>query len=199
MNRFSVVVLMFIVTAVLGYGVQEDYGGIEEYGDQGGFFNDNHFDNNGFEYSDFYISDPQDGSYEGGYKNGEEEAQANLEESDGNKANQESAHGGQSGGNGHDSHHVPHYHFSYGVHDPHTKDHKTHQEYRDHDKVVGSYTLQEPDGTHRIVEYTADKHNGFRAVVRHVGHAHHDAGHGNHGGHVGHSFVRTTHWGFGSG
>lgn len=42
----------------------------------------------------------------------------------------------------------------------------------------GGYSLYEPDGTKRIVEYTADKHHGFNAVVKKVGHAHHPpAGH----------------------
>lgn len=31
--------------------------------------------------------------------------------------------------------------------------------------VQGSYSLVEPDGTRRVVEYTADPHNGFNAVV----------------------------------
>lgn len=37
----------------------------------------------------------------------------------------------------------------------------------------GGYSLYEPDGTKRIVEYTADKHHGFNAVVKKVGVAHH--------------------------
>lgn len=41
----------------------------------------------------------------------------------------------------------------------------------------GGYSLYEPDGTKRIVEYTADKHHGFNAVVKKVGHAHHPAPH----------------------
>lgn len=32
--------------------------------------------------------------------------------------------------------------------------------------VQGSYSLLESDGTRRIVDYTADDHNGFNAVVR---------------------------------
>lgn len=38
---------------------------------------------------------------------------------------------------------------------------------------TGAYSLAEPDGTTRIVEYTADKHNGFNAVVKKIGQAHH--------------------------
>ncbi|XP_066252336.1 adult-specific cuticular protein ACP-20-like [Euwallacea similis] len=97
----------------------------------------------------------------------------------------------------HHHHQVPHYHFKYGVHDPHTKDHKTHEEYRDHDKVKGHYTVHEPDGTKRIVEYVADKHGGFRATVRREGHAHHPGHH--HHGHGGHSWFGVMHWGHGSG
>lgn len=41
------------------------------------------------------------------------------------------------------------------------------------DVVKGQYSLAEPDGTIRIVKYTADKHNGFNAVVTRVGHAVH--------------------------
>lgn len=44
---------------------------------------------------------------------------------------------------------------------------------------VGSYTLKEADGTTRHVEYIADKHKGFNAVVHTLGHAH--AGHDGHG------------------
>lgn len=56
--------------------------------------------------------------------------------------------------------------------------------------ISGSYSLSEPDGTTRIVEYSADKHNGFNAVVKRVGHASHPqeyaTGHeqaGHYGGH----------------
>lgn len=33
--------------------------------------------------------------------------------------------------------------------------------------------MADPDGTTRIVEYTADSVNGFNAVVKRVGHAYH--------------------------
>lgn len=33
--------------------------------------------------------------------------------------------------------------------------------------------MAEPDGTIRVVKYTADPHNGFNAVVSRVGHAAH--------------------------
>ncbi|TKX27805.1 cuticular protein RR-2 [Spodoptera litura] len=67
----------------------------------------------------------------------------------------------------------PKYSFDYAVADPHTGDHKTQWESRDGDVVKGAYSLAEPDGTTRIVEYTADKIHGFNAVVKRIGHAHH--------------------------
>lgn len=67
----------------------------------------------------------------------------------------------------------PKYDFSYSVHDTETGDIKQQQESRDGDVVHGSYSLYDADGHHRIVEYTADDHNGFNAVVRRepTGHA----------------------------
>ncbi|KAL1130805.1 hypothetical protein AAG570_012046 [Ranatra chinensis] len=59
----------------------------------------------------------------------------------------------------------PRYTFSYGVHDESTGDSKTHDEMRDGDTVQGRYSLVEPDGTRRIVDYRADSANGFNAVV----------------------------------
>ncbi|XP_073998660.1 uncharacterized protein isoform X2 [Rhodnius prolixus] len=59
----------------------------------------------------------------------------------------------------------PAYNFEYSVHDAHTGDVKSQHETRDGDVVHGSYSLVEPDGTKRVVEYTADPHNGFNAVV----------------------------------
>lgn len=69
----------------------------------------------------------------------------------------------------------PQYKFSYGVNDPHTGDHKSQHEERDGDVVKGHYTVADPDGTLRTVHYTADDHNGFRAVVEKDGHAVHPA------------------------
>ncbi|XP_019532680.1 histidine-rich glycoprotein-like [Aedes albopictus] len=84
----------------------------------------------------------------------------------------------------HDSHHHedhhdahPQYKFEYGVKDDHTGDHKTHWEHRDGDVVKGQYTLHDADGTERVVEYTADPHHGFNAVVKKVGHVHHQPEH----------------------
>lgn len=45
---------------------------------------------------------------------------------------------------------------------------KSQWETRNGDEVKGEYTILEPDGTRRIVSYTADKHNGFNAVVKNV-------------------------------
>lgn len=39
--------------------------------------------------------------------------------------------------------------------------------------MKGQYWLYEPDGTKRIVDYIADKHHGFNAIVKKEGHAHH--------------------------
>ncbi|XP_052742502.1 cuticle protein 18.6-like [Bicyclus anynana] len=62
-----------------------------------------------------------------------------------------------------------HYEFSYSVHDEHTGDIKQQQESRAGDEVHGSYSLVQPDGVHRIVEYTSNKDEGFNAVVRYEG------------------------------
>nr|CAD7441946.1 unnamed protein product [Timema bartmani] len=74
----------------------------------------------------------------------------------------------------HDEHYAhPQYSFDYAVHDPHTGDVKNQWESRDGDVVKGSYSLVESDGTVRTVDYTADKHNGFNAVVKKSGQAIH--------------------------
>ncbi|RZC41726.1 Chitin bind 4 domain containing protein, partial [Asbolus verrucosus] len=59
----------------------------------------------------------------------------------------------------------PKYAFRYGVSDPHTGDVKSQQESRDGDVVKGQYSLVEPDGSIRTVDYIADPVNGFNAVV----------------------------------
>lgn len=58
------------------------------------------------------------------------------------------------------------YKFAYEVHDEQTGDIKSQQEERQGDNVKGFYTLIDADGFRRVVEYTADDHNGFNAVVR---------------------------------
>ncbi|XP_070504662.1 cuticle protein 19-like [Chironomus tepperi] len=101
------------------------------------------------------------------------------------------AHGGDDGhghghGHGHDEHahvdyiHHPAYKYEYGVHDPKTKDHHSQWEHRDGDVVKGEYTLDEADGTKRVVKYSSDKHGGFTAHVERVGHAVHPAHYGHH-------------------
>ncbi len=54
----------------------------------------------------------------------------------------------------------PKYSFNYGIKDPHTGDIKSQSEHRDGDVVKGQYSLVEPDGSVRTVDYTADDHNG---------------------------------------
>ncbi|XP_026739706.1 cuticle protein 8-like [Trichoplusia ni] len=66
----------------------------------------------------------------------------------------------------------PKYDFSYSVADGHTGDNKSQQESRDGDAVHGEYSLVEADGSVRRVQYTADDHNGFNAVVTNSAPAH---------------------------
>uniref|UniRef100_A0A182JHL5 Uncharacterized protein n=1 Tax=Anopheles atroparvus TaxID=41427 RepID=A0A182JHL5_ANOAO len=77
--------------------------------------------------------------------------------------------GGKSQGS-HDKYYnsFPLYEFSYGVHDPQTGDKKEQWEKRVGDHVKGTYSLDQPDGKKRIVEYVADDKNGFEAVVKQV-------------------------------
>ncbi|XP_063890244.1 histidine-rich glycoprotein-like [Helicoverpa armigera] len=67
----------------------------------------------------------------------------------------------------------PKYEFAYKVVDPHTGDKKSQHESRDGHVVKGVYSLHQPDGTVRIVEYHADKKTGFNANVKIEGHAVH--------------------------
>ncbi|XP_055624840.1 cuticle protein 19-like [Toxorhynchites rutilus septentrionalis] len=76
-----------------------------------------------------------------------------------------------------DDHHTdPKYKFEYGVKDGHTKDHKSQWEQRHGDAVKGQYTLDEADGTHRVVDYTSDHKAGFQAHVQREGHGKHPHG-----------------------
>ncbi|XP_047114050.1 cuticle protein 21-like [Schistocerca piceifrons] len=59
----------------------------------------------------------------------------------------------------------PQYSFSYSVSDALTGDAKQQQESRSGDVVEGSYSLVEPDGSVRTVQYTAAPGAGFNAVV----------------------------------
>ena len=95
-------------------------------------------------------------------------------------------HGDGHGHGGHEAHtdyvHHPAYKYEYGVHDPKTKDHHSQWEHRDGDVVKGEYTLDEADGTKRVVKYSSDKKGGFTAHVERIGHAAHPQhyGHGDH-------------------
>lgn len=80
----------------------------------------------------------------------------------------------------------PSYSFGYGVADAHSGDKHSQSETRDGDVVKGQYSVQEADGTLRTVHYTADKHNGFNAVVTRTGTAGHAAVYGGGGGGGGH-------------
>ncbi|GBP55701.1 Cuticle protein 19 [Eumeta japonica] len=76
-------------------------------------------------------------------------------------------------GHGGDDHHYdyyahPKYAFEYKVEDPHTGDSKYQHESRDGDHVKGVYSLHQPDGSIRTVEYDSDKHSGFHAAVKHA-------------------------------
>ncbi|XP_021695229.1 pro-resilin [Aedes aegypti] len=70
------------------------------------------------------------------------------------------------------------YKFEYGVEDPHTGDHKSQWEISHGHGLKGGYTLDEPDGTKRYVEYKADKWHGFQAIVKRIGHAVHPKSYG---------------------
>lgn len=59
----------------------------------------------------------------------------------------------------------PQYSFAYDIQDGLTGDSKSQHETRNGDVVSGSYSLVDPDGHKRTVDYTADPHNGFNAVV----------------------------------
>ncbi|XP_075970771.1 larval cuticle protein A2B-like [Anticarsia gemmatalis] len=67
----------------------------------------------------------------------------------------------------------PKYEYAYEVVDQQTHDHKFQHEAREGDAVKGIYSVQQPDGTLRIVEYYADKKIGFNANVKYEGHAAH--------------------------
>lgn len=61
--------------------------------------------------------------------------------------------------------HDPHYNYAYTVNDHSTGDSKSQHEARIGDSVRGQYSLTDPDGSRRTVDYTADAHTGFNAVV----------------------------------
>ncbi|XP_005177815.1 adult-specific cuticular protein ACP-20-like [Musca domestica] len=94
------------------------------------------------------------------------------------KSDVHSGHGDDHSG---DYYSYPKYDFAYGVEDSKTGDIKEQQESRDGDKVQGSYSLKESDGTTRLVTYTSDKKSGFEATVHKIGQA--NAGSGYKHGH----------------
>ncbi|KAK3916062.1 Cuticle protein 8 [Frankliniella fusca] len=75
----------------------------------------------------------------------------------------------------HDEHHhtKPKYAYQYSVHDKHTGDVKDVWEHRDGDVTKGGYTLLEPDGHTRVVEYIVTKKGGFQATVKRLPPHHH--------------------------
>ena len=61
------------------------------------------------------------------------------------------------------------YNFAYRVADAVSGDSKTQEETMDNGVVKGSYSVADPDGRVRVVTYTADEENGFRATVTYDG------------------------------
>lgn len=57
------------------------------------------------------------------------------------------------------------YNFAYEVNDYHSGDVKSQTESRRGDTVLGQYSLLQPDGVRRTVDYKADDLSGFRAIV----------------------------------
>ncbi|CAG0916465.1 unnamed protein product, partial [Notodromas monacha] len=62
----------------------------------------------------------------------------------------------------------PVYDFGYSVSDPNAQLHQTRQETRDGDRVTGSYSYVDPNGSLMRVTYEADALNGYRARVETV-------------------------------
>ncbi|XP_072377662.1 larval cuticle protein A2B-like [Diabrotica undecimpunctata] len=60
----------------------------------------------------------------------------------------------------------PQYSYAYSVNDQNTGDSKSQHETRSGDVVRGQYSLTDPDGSRRTVDYAADPHNGFNAIVQ---------------------------------
>ncbi|CAH2095321.1 unnamed protein product [Euphydryas editha] len=58
------------------------------------------------------------------------------------------------------------YNYWYDIVDPSTGDTKSLYEVRQGGVVKGSYSVLDPDGTKRTVDYTADSKYGFKAIVR---------------------------------
>ncbi|ODN01965.1 Pupal cuticle protein Edg-84A [Orchesella cincta] len=60
------------------------------------------------------------------------------------------------------------YSFSYAVKNDEFKDVKSHSESRDGNMVAGEYSMLEPDGYTRVVRYTVDSDQGFKASVKRI-------------------------------
>jgi len=58
------------------------------------------------------------------------------------------------------------YDFGYDIHDSHTGNIQGRKEHGSKHSITGSYWVQDPDGSKRQVDYTADDHNGFKAIVK---------------------------------
>jgi len=100
-----------------------------------------------------------------------------------------SAQGGLGGGIGlhggigihKDIYAYPAYKYSYGVADKITGDQKSAYEVRDGAVTKGSYSLVQPDGVLRTVNYISTPHGGFQAQVINKGVAGHPAIYAHHG------------------
>lgn len=57
------------------------------------------------------------------------------------------------------------YKYAYDIEDPTTGDTKSQHEVRQGDLVSGAYSVLDPDGTRRTVQYTAHPKHGFKAIV----------------------------------
>jgi len=105
--------------------------------------------------------------------------------------------GGFGHGHGHhgfyDFYAYPKYSYNYGVADKITGDQKSAGEVRDGALTKGYYSVVQPDGVLRTVNYISTPHGGFQAQVINKGIAGHPAIYGHHLGHHG------GHGGFGHG
>ncbi|XP_073980210.1 uncharacterized protein [Rhodnius prolixus] len=164
-----------------GGGFEGGHGGGFEGGHVGGSFEGGH-EGGGFEGG--FAGGHEGGGFEGGQGGGLESGHHVGGSFEGGHEGGGFEAAGLGGGEHHEEHHdyysPPHYKFEYSVHDSHTGDVKSHHETRVGDHVKGFYKLHEPDGTIREVHYTADKHNGFNAEVKRIGHAHHAPVYGHH-------------------
>ncbi|RZC38563.1 Chitin bind 4 domain containing protein [Asbolus verrucosus] len=66
----------------------------------------------------------------------------------------------------------PRYSYAYAVNDQQTGDFKSQHESRDGNVVHGRYSVADPDGSLRTVDYSAGPHTGFNAVVHRTVGAH---------------------------